>query len=440
MSLNIGKYINNISGLQIFQLLRFGTLFMINIVFAKFLPLHENGIYQTLVFIAGLFTSFWISGLIQAFLPLYKNNNSFRSQENEGKSPELFNLFLLISILSTLAFFVLWLCEKNIAKIEFHTVHIPYFNLLLAYIFMSGPAFLIEYIYLVRDQPKSIILYGAISFFIQFLLVCLPLIFNEGIFYCLSGLLGVTFVRLVWLFILLKRYARINFSLRFMKEHLSLASPLIFSALFSGLIPYIDGIIISGKFNEEAFAVFRYGAMELPIVYLLATAFSNAMVHEFSKRHYNELLNKIKTRSLVLMHFLFPLTMVFLLFSNYLYPLIFSHDFSRSASVFNVFLVLVISRLIFPQTILIGLKRTHIILIASFLEIVINVILSLIMINSFGIIGVAYATFIASIFEKAFSLIYCSIVLKIKLKEYIPLSKYLLYSSLTFLIYIIVTI
>ena len=215
------------------------------------------------------------------------------------------------------------------------------------------------------------------------------------------------------------------------------SSPLILSALFSGFIPYIDGIIISHRFNEEAFAVFRYGAMELPIVYLLATAFSNAMVREFSNLSLRDSLEMIKRRSLKLMHFLFPLTMLFLLVSKWMYPILFSHDFTRSADVFNVFLVLVISRLVFPQTILIGLKRTGVILFASIFEIIFNIVLCFVFIGKFGIVGVAYATFISSFAEKAFSVAYCHYKLKIKPAEYISIKNFLGYSVATAIVYFV---
>jgi len=438
VNLNISKYINNISGLQVFQILRFGTLFLINIVFAKYIPINENGNYQTLIFVAGLVTSFWISGLIQSFLTLYKNNKTFGFYDISKKSPKIFNLFILVSFLSLLAFFVVYIFEKNIAEVEFQTENIPYLNLLLIYIFLSGPTYIIEYIYLVKDKPKSVIKYGFISFLVQFILVVSPAIFHYGISYCLWGLIGSTIIRYIWLLFLLLRYSTFVISLNFMKEHFLLALPLILSALLSGSIPYINGIIISSKINKEAFTIFRYGAMELPFVYLFATAFSNAMVQEFSTGNLSELLIKIKNKSLRLMHFLFPVTIIFLLLSNWLYPLIFSHDFTKSAGIFNVFLVLIVSRLIFPQTILIGLKQTRVIMFASLCEIILNTSLSLIFINYYGIIGVAYATFIASVFEKLISVIYCSIYLKINPQQYISLSKYFAYSFITIIVYFIV--
>lgn len=438
MNFNISKYINNVSGLQIFQLLRFGILLLINIVFAKNLSVQDIGIYQTLIFIAGMVTSLWISGIIQSFLPLHKNNKAFTKRLDTDKSPEIFNLFVLITFISLLAFIIVYLFERNIAQIEFHTKSIPYLNLLLAYIFLSGPTYIIEYIYLIKDKPKSIIIYGIISFSVQFILISFPLFFNYGLYYCLWGLIGVTLIRVVWLIALLIKYSKFEISLSFIKEHFSLAVPLILSAILSGSSPYINGIIISSRFDESVFAVFRYGAMELPLVVLLANAFSNAMVNEFNHGNTTKLLRDIKTKSLRMMNYLFPITILFLLTSNWLYPHIFSHDFSKSAGVFNVFLITIISRLIFPQTIIIGLKHTKVIMLASLIEIIVNISLCLILINYYGIIGVAFATFFGFVAERIFLTSYCWIYLKIKPNEYISLPLYFAYSIVTIIVFIFV--
>ncbi|MFO7790898.1 MAG: hypothetical protein R6V32_10025, partial [Bacteroidales bacterium] len=79
--MRLGKYINNITGLQFFQLFRFGILLLISIVFSKSrLSQGEIGIYETFLLIAGGVSFFWISGLIQALMPLFKSNIRFGSK------------------------------------------------------------------------------------------------------------------------------------------------------------------------------------------------------------------------------------------------------------------------------------------------------------------------------------------------------------------------
>ncbi len=102
------------------------------------------------------------------------------------------------------------------------------------------------------------------------------------IVYSVWGLIAISILRLIWLFFLLAKYAEIRFSFPFIKEHLRLGTPLIISALLSGSAQYIDGAIVSSKFDATTFAIFRYGAKEFPLVILLANGLSNAMLSEFS--------------------------------------------------------------------------------------------------------------------------------------------------------------
>ncbi len=435
----INKHVNNISGLQFFQLLRFGTLFLIGILFAKSnLSPKDIGTYETLVFIAGGVSFFWVSGFLQSFISLFNNNNTFKENKTE-KSPEIFNTSLIFLFFSICAFLFVFFFKNYIAKVFVQNENIPYVNYLLWYILLSNLGFLIEYIYLVKNKPKKIIIYGGLTFFVQFLIVGFPPLLGYGIEVCLLGLIGISIVRLIWLFILVLKYSSFKFSFTYIKEHISIGLPLVLSVFLSGSAQYIDGIIISNRYDETVFAVFRYGARELPIVVLLANAFSNAMLPVFSKtNNLKQALLTIKSKSKRLMHFLFPITILLILTSNYFYPIIFNSNFSESAGVFNVYLLLIVSRLVFPQTILIGLKKTKFILFVTVIELVINVVLSLILIKYFEIIGVAIATVIAFFIEKLILIIFNYKYLKIKPSKYIPIPWHIFYSLITVFIYLII--
>ena len=195
-----------------------------------------------------------------------------------------------------------------------------------------------------------------------------------------------------------------------MKEHLYLGAPLIITSLISGSAQYIDGVIISSVYRDPAmFAWFRYGAKEFPLVLLLANGLSNAMLPEFATRaKMKESLAKLKLKSKRLMHLLFPITMVIMLFTRWLYPRLFAPEFHKSAGVFLVYTLLIVPRLVFPQTIVIGRKKTRITLIAAIIEVGLNVPLSLLMIKwGYGIVGVALATLVVYCIEKIFLAVIC---------------------------------
>jgi len=437
------KLIDNVSGLQLFQLMKPIIFLIISILFTKsHLTRADIGQFEMFMFIAGLMTFFWVTGIIQSLLPLYHRNRTFRKmgENNSGKSPEIFNAFLLLSVFSLL-FFIFGHSMKNNFSVFHNTGNVPFLNLLLLYILLSSPVCLIEYIYLLKNRAYRIFQYGLYTFLAQLLLIVTPLFFGKGIIWSIYGLLFITGIRWIWLIILLRRYSEIRVSYEFMKEHLYLATPLILTTLISGSAQYIDGVIVSAVYRDPSwFAWFRYGAKEFPLVLMLANGLSNAMLPEFSTRsRMRESLAKIKLRSAKLMHLLFPVVMVIMLFARWFYPRIFNPDFQKSADVFLVYSTLIIPRLVFPQTIIVGRKKTHITLIAAVLELALNIPLSLLMIKwGYNIVGVVLATFIVYIASKLFMISYLWFKMKIKPTDYIPLKPLAIYSVLLTILFVLI--
>lgn len=425
---NINKYINNVTGLQFFQLFRFGILLLISIVFTKTdLGTGEIGVYETFILIAGGVSFFWIGGFLQSLLSIFNNSKTF---PGFNKNSIFFNVFILFTVLSFLAaVFVLCTQEKIASILNLTGTKIPYMKILFMYICVSGPVNMIEYIYLLKNKSKHIIIYGTSTFILQFICVTTPVLLGFDLGYGLYGLVFINCIRFIWLLLLIIKYSELSISTPFIKEYIKLSSPLIASLLLGGSATYIDSFLVSNKYDEATFAIFRYGARELPFVILLANAFSNALTPTFSKKqNFDKALRNLKNGSLRLMNILFPISILLMISSKWLYPLVFNPDFEASAIVFNIYLLLIISRLFFPQTILIGIKKTNIIMYASAIEIVLNVGLSIVLINIWGIAGVAVATVIAFFVEKVVLSIYLYIKLKVSPMQYISVARYLFYS------------
>ncbi len=435
--MNLKKYINNISALQYFQLFRFGILFLVSICFAKsHLSISEIGIYEKLIFLSGAISFFWVNGLIQSLLPLYNNNKSFKATE---KTPILFNALLISFAFSIVIAIILLVSEKNISSFLISTTEIPYKWLFITFFVISTPSFLLEYVYLLLKKPYSIIIYSSLTFSLQFLLVVVPIWLGYGVEESLYGLIAISFLRLIWLISLVLKNSRAIVSVAFIKEHLSLALPLIAGALISGSMTYIDGIIVSNHFDTATFAIYRYGARELPLALLLASTFSNAMIPEFSdKKNIDGFLQSLKSKSRQLMHFLFPLSIIMIMISQWLFSVIFNPQFTGASGIFNVFLLLVINRMLFPHTILLVMKKTNIVLYTSIIEFVIKLILSIWLVNHFNIVGVALGTFIAFSFERIIMIFYNYKYLGIKPASYIDIKWYLFYTIIILTVYLFV--
>ena len=436
------KIIDNISGLQAVQLLRFVTFLIISIVFTKsHLTRPQIGNWELFLFISSLISFFWVTGVIQSLLTLYNRNRTFREDGSIAgrKSPEIFNAFLLLLFFSLLVFLV-GLSVRAGMGLAGSGYEIPYPNLLLLYVLLSSPVTLIEYIYLLKGRPHRILQYGIYTYSVQLLLVLGPVIAGLDEKSSIIGLFIITGVRWVWLVTLLRRYTLMKVSADFIREHLRVGLPLILTFLISGSAQYVDGIIVSARYADPGvFAMYRYGAKEFPLVVLLANGLSNALLPLFSTREgMREALTALRQRSDRLIKYLFPVAIVAMFVARWVYPRLFTQEFARSADVFMVYLLLIIPRLVFPQTILVGRRKTNVILYVAAAELAVNVPLSLMLIRPYGVVGVALATFIVFFLEKVFLIYYVWKKMKIRPAEYIPLVRLALCSALLILLFVLI--
>ncbi|HEX2969884.1 MAG TPA: oligosaccharide flippase family protein [Bacteroidales bacterium] len=438
------KFIDNISGLQLTNMMKFVIFLIISIVLAQNLTPDKVGQFEMFMFIGSLMTFFWVTGIIQSLLPLYNRNKTYRvvgeGGNTKAKSPEIFNAFLLLCFFSILIFIIGHSLKSHFSVFRM-SGNVPFINLLLLYILLSSPVCLIEYIYLLNNRSYRIFQYGLYTYSAQLLLMIVPIFLGKDIIWSVYGLLLITGVRWIWLLILLRRYTEMKISADFMREHMYLGLPLIITSLIAGSPQYIDGVIISSVYRDPvAFAQFRYGAKEFPLVAMLATGLNNALLPEFSTRvRMKESLDKLKVKSKQLMHFLFPSAMLVMLLARWIYPVMFTGVYQKSADVFLVYSLLIIPRLVFPQTIIIGRKKTHIIMIAAILEIALNIPLSLLMIKwNYGLVGVAVSTFIVTLLSKIYLSAYLWFKMNIKPSEYIPLKVYSIYFFLISVLFVLI--
>lgn len=425
--------ITNVNALQFFQLVRYGSLLLIGILLSKSgLEQSEIGHYETFLLIAGAFTFFWVNGFLKVMMPMH-------SEQSETEKPALiFNVFILLLGFSVLAALLVFVLNQPVSTFLLNGNSIPLPFILAFYILLNSPALMIEYIYLVNNRSRSIIIYAVTIFTIQILAVGLPPFLGYGLNVIILGLMGTTVVKFIWLLFVLKRYASISIQPKLLKTFIRFGSPLVLSTLLSSSARYIDGFIITSQFSPDEFAIFQYGARELPLAMLLCNSLSMAMLPKFAKKDIASPLAEFRSEIYRLNWLLFPISIVLLLTSHWLYPLVFNENFKESATIFNVYLLLVVSRVLFPQTMLTAKRMNNVIVRASFFEILINVSLSLIMAKTIGLVGVAYATVIAYIFEKVYLIFACKKELNIRLSQYLPIKLYLTSSIILVSVFVLV--
>lgn len=421
------------NALQFFQLVRYGALILIGILLSKSQLGKTNiGHYETFLLIAGAFTFFWVNGFLKVMMPLSAEVGE------EKKGILVFNSFLVLFSFSLLTAIASFFLNRPFSEYLLNGNEVPMPLILGGYILFNSPALMIEYIYLINNRPKSIMVYGMVIFGFQVLAVGLPPFLGFGLNTILLGLFFTTIIKFAWLLVVMKRYSKVHFDFSMLKEFVVLGAPLVLSTLLGSSASYIDGFIVTAKFSPDDFAIFQYGARELPLALLLSNSLSMAMLPRFAQKNIESPLAEFRSEVYRLHWLLFPISILLLLTSHWFFPIVFNAQFEASAIIFNISLLLVISRVLFPQTLLIAKRMNKVLVWASFFEICINVGFSLWLSNIFGIVGVAYGTLIAYFFEKIFLMVACKKILNISPVKYLPLKIYFFSTTLLILTFIFI--
>ncbi|MDZ7880803.1 MAG: polysaccharide biosynthesis C-terminal domain-containing protein [Saprospiraceae bacterium] len=231
-----------------------------------------------------------------------------------------------------------------------------------------------------------------------------------------------------------------------LNKFVKLSLPILAYSLLNGFVMtfifWIVGNYLAG--NTTEFAIFRFGAREFPLIVALTTGLSNAFVPKIVENlahnaEYTEggIFLELKHKTTQLFHVLFPITIALMLVSKPLFPIVFNPNFTRSGNIFTIFLLLLLSRALFPQTILLALKQTKTLLWVSIIETLSIVLLSYLGIYWLNTEGVAWALVLGFLLEKIVLIIILKKRYSIDLKDYTHTSLYWVYSILLVLSYLI---
>ncbi len=422
--------LNRFNSLQTFQFLRFGTFFLISILMAKIAALyqHEYGLklisqYENLMLVTSSLTFFWVSAICNTLIPYY-NNASVST-----KKKLFFNTFVLLTAFSLVAAIVVVIMGRTLDGKDKYL-----FDMFALVVLLNTPTYITDYIYYLRGEYKQLIRWGVVTFGAHIILLCMPLFFKQSLGLAVNMLLLLSLIKFTYTILLLMKHSIISVQTKLTGDFMMKAIPIMFSILLAGSMEYINSYIVEFNFDNETFAMFRYGARELPVFLILANSLSNVYSGEIAKMNQTgkleEGLTQLKASSTKLMRWLFPCTILLMYLSPYLFKYAYNQQLLEGYKIFNVYLLLIISRMIFPQTVIMGILKNRVFYVISTNYLIINIVLSFWFIYLFGIIGIAYATVIAYTIEKLMLVAVCRLE-GIPLQKYAPIKEYILYSLIT---------
>ncbi len=392
-----------------YQFVRLGSNIFLAIIFSKFFyDPQKLSEYETLVLSISTFVFFWNTGFIrffQSYFPQFKQNSLdfFLSQ------------ILTASMIVGLITFWVFNFIQNRWDILSGLIGIKIFTSII-----SNP---IEYYWIAHKKHHWV--FGVIN--IYFTLFILWSVLGYLILGFGAMLLGWVFLDILKLLLFTKN---LEFSFKiFEKPILYNLFFLSFSALLSGGVEYINFWLVKIYYTDFEFIIYRYGAREIPFSALMAYGLSAALTSQIQTQNLSLKDVKIKIRKLL--HSTFPITIFLLMISNALFQFLYGKNIAQAAKVFDIFLLLNISRvLIFDIYLLANQKHRFFLFTATTEILIVSLISGLGIYCSWKVEYLGFSVLVAYLFER-FILALKVKTLDINVTHFFPMNWWLLYSFIT---------
>lgn len=393
---------NNTRALQLFQLMRQGSLILVAIALAKsYLSKTEVGSYEMLTYVAYLLSFFWVSGAMQALLSYYPKCNEKEQALLIGHSFGLFSL-LSIALVLCVGFFPVPFLHALIQQDS-----LPYLYLFLLFLGTNIPASLQEHFYLLKGQAQHIVVYGLLSAGAQLCALAIPPLLGLDFELSFQYLALVGILKWCWLLIYVLRHGRFGWAPQLLQAWWALAWPLMLYALLGALNlsvgPWMVGYFFEG--DAAQFAVYRYGARELPLLSALTGAVSSALIPAIASSFANGIAD-LRKESGLLFHALFPISILLLVTAPWWFVWVFDEEYAAAVPLFQTFLLLTPAHLVFARTILVAKEDIKFIPLLSVLGIVLHIAACLLFAPVWGMLGIAMGSVLAFSIEKLLLIVF----------------------------------
>lgn len=382
---------------QVAAVARQAAALIVSIILVKgALSQADIGLYEEWFYLGSILTFLLVSGLVQAFAASYG--------QDSGRDLIFQAYWILMAGLVGVAV-IIFLLSDLLIPFLCGVAEIPSLGLVLVFLVLHFGAALVPYYLLVLQRSLALVIFG-IAYLVAFVLaVSVGVAQGRGLDSILPMLLIFAIIEHVYLVYLLAREGVFRFNGSVARDLLQRTIPLAGYSFIGALGLLFDAWLVNHHFADlNIFAIFRYGARELPGALALAGAFSAAMLPALTSSGQGTIvkngLQRLRGGATRLMHLFMPLSILLMLISPWLFRYVYNESFVPSAELFNVYLLLMIARWVFAHTVLISFKREKILFIVSLAELALNICLSIWWLSVFGLVGIAYATVVAYVFEK----------------------------------------
>lgn len=388
-------HLTTTKAMQLYQLMRAGAGVLTGVVLAKsMLSTADIGTWEALLFLGTLVLFTGVNGLLQGISPVYM------PLETGQRKQFLFQVFIVFGAIGLSFFLILiggnhWLIPAITGLPE-----LPGFYWFSLYLMLNICTLPVEIVYLLHNKPQAIVVWGILGFGGQMLAISVPALLGWGLIGGLQCLCVLALLKLIWAFITIKKYTIPALPNQTTKIYLVASTPLALNSFTGNLISLFDSWLVGNWFaNPIIFAIFRYGSREFPWASALSTALGTATVPDIAANKETG-ISALKQRSTRLLHAVMPLSILLMLLTPTLFPIVFSPAFTEAAPLFQIYLLVTLSRVLLPNSILIGIGQSKVIFWTGIAELIVKVITGFLMIQWWGLAGVGWSVVVSYWFEK----------------------------------------
>lgn len=392
------------------------------------LSLEEIGTYEMLHLLGYALTFFWLDASLKGYMKVFRD---IPSPERPLFTRQIAGTLALLS----LSFFFLGLVLTTLPS-GLSALALPESRswvMFGIFYFSFHISSMVEVVYLQEERPISLGRWSVVSGIAQLAFLGLPVMLTGSLLAGLTGLAGFGLLRsLVFLRICRPRWPSTKGAFRLWR---SVSWPLALSGLIGGSAVLIDGFVIMAFFPEGGdYAIYRYGARELPFAILLASGLEWVLLDRLSGQKTPDVGQAKRFASKWLTR-LMPLAVLAMLFSGPVFVGIYGERFAESAGIFRIYLLLLLSRFVLSGPLLTALGDTRAILTIGVMEALLNLALSWWWAGLWGPVGVAWATVAAFFFDKAAQLIRLRSRFGIPPSDVVSPRQILVFAALLLLVY-----
>lgn len=253
-----------------------------------------------------------------------------------------------------------------------------------------------------KDKPVVSAVSSVLFSLISIVLTTIPSIIGLPLIYAFYGSLAGSVIFFIGSLIFLFWYykdQKFAWDWRLVRSQLFYSIPLGLSSIMGTLTKQLNNIIVSSHFTTELFAIYTNGAFEIPFISIITGSLMTVLIPEFTKMLHNnktkqsvwKIWNDSTIKTAIL---LFPLTIFLLISAPDIMVAVFSSKYLESTGVFRIYLLITFVRITQYSSLLQAMGKTKVILFTSVLSLAINLLLSMILINTLDLYGPAWANVI----------------------------------------------